>query len=203
MAAAPAHDRRDALAELLALVSSVDDADLAIKRGLEFTADAVGAEFCALVRQGTVVASRGFRPGDVPVVALVDIAEGRTDELEYGGFRSCQAGSVPVEDETHAALVLARIECGFTDDDHQLLSAMGRVLTLAVRMLRRQTLLQRLSRIQRSIVHRAALQDVLDGIVAGAGELSGDEVSALGLVEPPNAQQMLMGPEVRVPAGLM
>src|SRR3954468_17212698 len=117
MAAAPAHDRRDALAELLALVSSVDDADLAIKRGLEFTADAVGAEFCALVRQGTVVASRGFRTADVPVIALVDIAAGRSTQLDYGGFRSCECASVPIEDETHAHLVLARIECGFTEDD--------------------------------------------------------------------------------------
>ena len=58
-------------------------------------------------------------------------------------------------------------------------------------MLRRQTLLERLSRIQRSIVHRAALQDVLDGIVAGAAELLGDEVSALRLVEPHNPTQMV------------
>src|SRR3954471_10628792 len=200
---APAEDRRDALAELLALVSSVDDADLAIQRGLEFTAEAVGAEFCALVRQGTVVASRGFRSADVPVVALVDIAEGRSDHLDYGGFRTCECASVPIEDETHAHLVLARIECGFTDDDSHLLRAMGRVLTLAVRMLRRQTLLERLSRIQRSIVHRAALQDVLDGIVAGAAELLGDEVSVLRLVEPHNPGQMVLAAASGVPSDLM
>jgi hypothetical protein len=39
MAGPAADDRRDALAELLALVSSVEDADLAIQRGLVFTAD--------------------------------------------------------------------------------------------------------------------------------------------------------------------
>src|SRR4051794_27468468 len=200
---APVEDRRDALAELLALVSSVDDADLAIQRGLEFTAKAVDAEFCALVRQGTVVASRGFRQADVPVLALVDIAEGRSDHLDYGGFRTCECASVPIEDETHAHLVLARIECGFTDDDSHLLRAMGRVLTLAVRMLRRQTLLERLSRIQRSIVHRAALQDVLDGIVAGAAELLGDEVSVLRLVEPHNPQQMVLAAAAGVPSDLM
>src|SRR3954467_9928412 len=200
---APAEDRRDALAELLALVSSVDDADLAIQRGLEFTAKAVGAEFCALVRQGTVVASRGFRQADVPVLALVDIAEGRSKQLDYGGFRSCESASVPIEDETHAHLVLARVDDGFSEDDQQLLRAMGRVLTLAVRMLRRQTLLERLSRIQRSIVHRAALQDVLDGIVAGASELLGDEVSALRLVAPHNPSQMVLAAASGVPSDLM
>src|SRR3954468_4741196 len=203
MAEAPAPDRRDSLAELLALVTSVDDADVAIQRGLEYTAEAVGAEFCALVRQGTVIASRGFRTADVPVVALVDIAEGRASQLDYGGFRTCECASVPIEDETHAHLVLARIECGFTDDDSHLLRAMGRVLTLAVRMLRRQTLLERLSRIQRSIVHRAALQDVLDGIVAGAAELLGDEVSVLRLVEPHNPGQMVLAAASGVPSDLM
>src|SRR3954466_4819890 len=200
---APAEDRRDALAELLALVSSVDDADLAIQRGLEFTAKAVDAEFCALVRQGTVVASRGFRQADVPVLALVDIAEGRSKQLDYGGFRSCESASVPIEDETHAHLVLARIEDGFSEDDHQLLRAMGRVLTLAVRMLRRQTLLERLSRIQRSIVHRAALQDVLDGIVAGASELLGDEIASLRLVEAHNPAQMVLAAATGISADLM
>src|SRR4051812_21380021 len=203
MGAAPAPDRRDSLAELLALVTSVDDADVAIQRGLEFTAEAVGAEFCALVRQGTVIASRGFRTADVPVVALVDIAEGRASQLDYGGFRSCESASVPIEDETHAHLVLARVDDGFSEDDQQLLRAMGRVLTLAVRMLRRQTLLERLSRIQRSIVHRAALQDVLDGIVAGAAELLGDEVSVLRLVEPHNPGQMVLAAASGVPSDLM
>ncbi|MFL5982557.1 MAG: GAF domain-containing protein, partial [Gaiellaceae bacterium] len=203
MARAPADDRRDALAELLAVVSSVDDADDAIQRGLDYTADAVGAEFCAIVRQGSVVASRGFRAADVPIVALVDIAEGRANVLDYGGFRGCEAAAVPIEDETDTRLVLARVDLGFDDDDQQLLHAMGRVLTLAVRMLRRQTLLERLSRIQRSIVHRAALQEVLDGIVAGASELLADEIAVLRLVEPHNDSQMVLAAATGVPNDLM
>jgi diguanylate cyclase (GGDEF)-like protein len=198
-----AGDRRDELAELLALVASVEDADEAIGRGLEYTAKAVGAEFGAIVRQGSVVASRGFRSAEVPVRALVDIAGGRESRLDYGGFRSCECAAVPIEDETDAHLVLARIDSDFTDDDQQLLSAMGRVLTLAVRMLRRQTLLERLSRIQRSIVHRAALQDVLDGIVTGAAELLGDEIAALRLIEPHNTSQMVLAAATGVPGDLL
>src|SRR4051794_26898989 len=192
MEAAGPDNRRDALAELLALISAVEDADEAIRRGLDFTAAEVDAEFCAIVRSGSVVASRGFRPADVPLMALVEIAEGRAHVLDYGGFGACATAAVPIEDDSHASLVLARINSEFSDEDHQLLRGLGRVLTLSVRMLRRQTLLERLSRIQRSIVHRAALQDVLDGIVTGASELLGDEVSALRLVEPHNTTQTVL-----------
>ena len=183
---------RDALAEMLALVSSIEDADEAIQRGLERAGEALGAEFCAIVRGGSVVAARGFPAADVPVVALAEIAAGKADTLDYGGFAGCRCTVVPMEDDADGRLVAARIKGDFNEDETHLLHGMARVLTLAVRMLRRQSLLERLSRIQRSIVHRAALQDVLDGIVAGASELLGDEMSALRLVEPHNPSQMVM-----------
>jgi diguanylate cyclase (GGDEF)-like protein len=201
--AGAAEDHRDALAELLALVASVEDADDAIQRGLMFTAKAVNAEFCAIVQQGSVVSAQGFRAAEVPVRALVDIAEGRATSLDYGGFRSCECLAVPIEDETDTQLVVIRIKTPFSEDEAELLHGMGRVLTLSVRMLRRQTLLERLSRIQRSIVHRAALQDVLDGIVGGASELLGDEISALRLVEPHNPSQMVLAAASGVPSDLM
>src|SRR3954454_422010 len=201
--AGAASDHRDALAELLALVSSVEDADDAIQRGLAYSAQSAGAAFSAIVRQGSVVASHGFRSADVPVVALIDIAEGRSTTFEYGGFHDFECLAVPIEDETDSRLVVVRIEKGFADDEQQLLHAMGRVLTLSVRMLRRQMLLERLSRIQRSIVHRAALQDVLDGIVAGASELLGDEVAGLRLVEPHNPSQTVLAATSGVPTDVM
>lgn len=47
----------------------------------------------------------------------------------------------------------------------------------------RHALLERLSRIQRSISHGAPLQEILDAIVSGAAELFGDPVVALRLVD--------------------
>src|SRR3954454_22318186 len=201
--AGAASDHRDALAELLALVSSVEDADDAIQRGLAYSAQSADAAFCAIVRHGSVVASHGFRSADVPVLALVEIAEGRSTAFEYGGFHDFACLAVPIEDETDSRLVVIRIDEGFNEDEEQMLHAMGRVLTLSVRMLRRQMLLERLSRIQRSIVHRPALQDVLDGIVAGASELLGDEISALRLVEPHNPTQMVLAAASGIPGDLM
>ncbi len=61
---------------------------------------------------------------------------------------------------------------------------MARVLSLTLRMLERQRLLERLSLIQRSIAHRAPLQEVLDAVTAGASELLGSEVAGLRLIDP-------------------
>src|SRR4051795_2173511 len=133
MAGTSAEGRRDEVAELLALVSSVEDADDAIQRGLAFTASAGSAEFCAIVRHGSVVVSHGFRAADVPVLALVDIAEGRSTTFEYGCFsKYFECLSVPIEDDTGAQLVVIRLDNDFTGGEEHLLHAMGRVLTLSV-----------------------------------------------------------------------
>src|SRR3954471_16049864 len=102
--AGAADDRRDALAELLALVASGEDAGDAIQRGLAYSAQSAGAAFSAIVRQGSVVASHGFRSADVPVVALIDIAAGRSTAFEYGGFHDFECLAVPIEDETDSKL---------------------------------------------------------------------------------------------------
>ena len=53
-------------------------------------------------------------------------------------------------------------------------------------------LLERLSRIQRSIVSHAALDEVLDRIITGAAELLGDEVVGLRLIDKDKPGEMVM-----------
>ncbi|MFP5352978.1 MAG: GAF domain-containing protein [Actinomycetota bacterium] len=48
----------------------------------------------------------------------------------------------------------------------------------------RQRLLERLVRIQRSVSHRAPLQEVMDAITQGAVELLGDEIAGIRLIDP-------------------
>jgi GAF domain-containing protein len=55
---------------------------------------------------------------------------------------------------------------------------------LLAALVERNELLRKLTRIQRSMSHRAPLQEVLDAITAGAGELLGDEVVGLRLLDP-------------------
>lgn len=48
----------------------------------------------------------------------------------------------------------------------------------------RQLLLERLTKIQRSISHRAPLQEVMDAITQGAKDLLGDEIAGIRLIDP-------------------
>ena len=50
-------------------------------------------------------------------------------------------------------------------------------------LLKRQQLFERLARVQRSISHGAPLQEVLDAITAGAGEIFEDEIVGLRLID--------------------
>ncbi|MDP9069447.1 MAG: GAF domain-containing protein [Actinomycetota bacterium] len=48
----------------------------------------------------------------------------------------------------------------------------------------RQRLLERLTKIQRSVSHRAPLQQVMDAITQGAADLLGDEIAGIRLIDP-------------------
>jgi signal transduction histidine kinase len=56
----------------------------------------------------------------------------------------------------------------------------------------RQELLERLTRIQRSISHRAPLQEVLDAVTTGARNLLGDDMAALRLIDPDDPGYVVM-----------
>jgi diguanylate cyclase (GGDEF)-like protein len=201
------------LVEFLAVVSSFPDEQSAISGAVERAAEALEAEVGAVVRDGRLLASTGFPAHDVPIGPLVAAAEGTSKTLEVPGAGVCTVISVSLEDDHRGRLMLAR-GAGETFDRQEanLVRGMARVLTLALHALRligderalrerseeqalenarllsrlqeRQALLERLSRIQRSIVQRAKLADVLDAIVDGAGELLGLDATGLRLLDP-------------------
>jgi diguanylate cyclase (GGDEF)-like protein len=117
--------------------------------------------------------------------------------------------TVPVDRDT--TLLVARAGAPFASEEALLLRGMGRVLAQALRMLRaldneralrhdaqrhmaekedllaalqeRQTLLERLFRIQRSISHRLPIGEVLDSITEGAVQLLGDDTASLRVLD--------------------
>ncbi|MGH9282993.1 MAG: diguanylate cyclase domain-containing protein, partial [Acidimicrobiales bacterium] len=208
------------LAELLAAVSSYDHEPAAVAGAVERAAEAVEAEVGALVRDGRVVSAVGFPKGRIPAEELCLAATGQVRVMDVPGAGPCDVLSVVVEDEVSTALVLARSGDPFSQMELALVRAMARVLSLSLRMLRtldaergararierqaeenasllvslqeRQTLLERLFRIQRSISHRAPIDEVLDAITEGAAELLGDGVIGLRLINPDDPTMLRM-----------
>jgi two-component system cell cycle sensor histidine kinase/response regulator CckA len=207
----PANWSTQQLTGFLATVSSASDERAAIRLAVERAAEALDAEVAALLRRGEVFVSIGFPSDPALERALTDVAEGRTTTLMAPGLGECAALAIEVEDHTPASLVLARRTGGsFAVDEIHLARGMGRVLGLSLRLFRlagderrhrhdaevqselnqrlldslqeRQDLLERLSRIQRSIAHGASRDDVLGAISRGARELLGDELAGILLL---------------------
>jgi diguanylate cyclase (GGDEF)-like protein len=128
---------------------------------------------------------------------------------------------VPLEDERPLHLVVARGQGeSFQSDELGLLRGMGRVLTLGLGNLRlldneralrsgserqasenarllgalreRQVLLERLAQLQRGIVDRLPVNEVLEAAVEGVCELLGDEVGVLRLPDPDDPSHSML-----------
>jgi PAS domain S-box-containing protein len=229
------------LTGFLAIVSSAEDERTASRLAVERAAEALDAEVAALLRHGEVYVSIGFPSDPALERALVDVAEGRSSTLVTPGLGECAALAIAVEDDTPASLVLARRTGGaFEVDELHLARGMSRVLSLSLRLFRlageerrqrheaevqselnqrlleslqeRQELLERLSRIQRSIAHGAGRGDVLGAICQGARELLGDELAGVRLVSPEDPSTLelveVIGPDAdetrgeRTPVGI-
>ena len=201
------------LAEFLAAVSSLTDETAARRGAVERASEALEAEVAAVVQEGSPVIAIGYPRSGTPSDLLTQVAKEGRGELEVPGVGRCRVVSVKLEDTDSGWLLVARSgDQQFTPQEMNLLNGMARVLVLSLRAVRmlaneralrersehqarenstllrelqeRQALLERLTKIQRSIVRRTVLRDVLDAIVDGARELIGDEIVALHLRDP-------------------
>jgi diguanylate cyclase (GGDEF)-like protein len=199
------------LTEFLAAVSSYVDEQAACDGAVERAAEAIEAEVGVLLRDGVVVSSVGFPQGEVPDEVLRALVDDRRRWLSIPGVGVCAVISVPFDDDPPGHLIVARSGEDFTHGEISLLRGMGRVLALVRRTLRvldseresrkrseehatenahllaglqaRQSLLERLFEIQRSISHRAPTQQVLDAITSGVAKLLEADVAVLRLLD--------------------
>jgi diguanylate cyclase (GGDEF)-like protein len=197
------------LTELLARVSDLTDLQTLKRTIVEHAADALESEVAAVVRGDDVLTSVGYALGQVPRRDVVDAAHGRRHELEVEGVGSCEVLCADGEGNSGLRLMVARYEGGWSQEERSLLRGMARVLSMAVVSRRtvddlreRQSLLERLSRIQSSISARKPLDEVLDTITAGAAELLGDEIIGLRLFDPEDPEVLLLVSSVGVPEHL-
>lgn len=207
------------LAEFLVLVSSYATEDDALRGAAERAAEALEAEVGVAVVDGAVRASVGFPRGEVPADEIVALgADWQQRTVTLPSLGQGRAAVACVDERDHGWLLVVRMsDDPFQPHEVNLLRAMARVLSQTVRMLRvlageralrarvereseeraalvtllteRQRLLERLGRIQRSISHRAPLQEVLDAITQGVHELLGDQVCGLRLIDPERPEE--------------
>jgi diguanylate cyclase (GGDEF)-like protein len=197
------------LAEFLSVVSSFTDERDALQGCVERAAAAIGTEVAVLIREGKVAAQIGFRRGSEPVADLVAASGDLRFERELGDLGVCIGMCSLVGDEGTLLVARAGGE-DFSKEELDLLRGMGRVLALALRSIRligelreRQTLLERLTLLQRSIASRADIEDVLDAIVTGASELLGDELVDLSLIDPDDRSVLEVVASVGYPPELL
>ena len=192
------------LAEFLAVLTAAADEKAAIGHALERLAESFGADAGAFVRDGQVMSSLGWMTGDDHAAELIAVVAGQWGTLHVPGAGQCETVVVPVDRDKASTLVLARAARRFSAEEAGLLRGMARVLALGLRLLatvaverkqaeenvqlvsslrERQSLLEKLSAVQRQISKRGPLQDVLDAITSGAAELVLDVVVALHLVD--------------------
>ncbi len=200
------------LTAFLGAVTAADNEAHSIRAAIERIAETFEAEVAAILSEDGVESSCGFPRGRTPTEAILAVGSGESSSLQVHGIGECGAVPVPIEDDRLRTLVVCRSwPPRFDTEELGLLRAMARVLTMSLRTTRaleaerelrsrserqtaenthlltvlreREELLARLSRIQKSIASRIALEEVLDTIVAGAAELLQDEVVGLRLVK--------------------
>src|ERR1700694_5082372 len=211
------------LAEFLAVVTGAADDQDAVADALERLAESFEADAGAFLRNGRVTASLGWADGCTPNAELVAAATSDGAGIEVAGVGHCETVVIPVDRDAGTTLLLARARLRFTAEEVGLLRGMARVLALGLRLLgtvaverrhvdenrdlvaslrERQALLERLAQIQRKISSRSSLQHVLDAITSGAGELLGDEVVGLRLVDESDPAFMVLVSSIGIPTEL-
>ncbi len=228
MSVPSSHWSTQQLTELLTAVGQLPDRATIVRRAVEHAAESLECEVAALVVDGAVLHCLGYPRDAVPVEQLVEAAAGGAALLDVHGVGTCAVTTVGCDALGDARLLLARGQAlPFSQEERALLRGMAQVLTLALQarslvdeershrqlsdahaadnaqllasLQERQTLLERLSRIQRSISSRKPLHEVLDTIVLGAQELLGEDIVGLRLLDPEDSGYMVLRSAIGVP----
>lgn len=201
------------LSEFVAVVSGADDAALAMRSGVEMAAAALDADAVALVRDYELAHAIGWPAGQAPAETIRAVPHVRGAEpptLPVPGMGAVPAACAQLGDDPGAWLVVGRAGTPLDAEEHCLLRAMGRTLSLAVRnhevlaeLRQRQRLLEGLAEVQHAISARRPLGIVLDGVVSLTREMFGDDQAILNLRDPEDPDSLVLVANVGVPEELI
>lgn len=178
------------LTEWFVALSEEQDEELVVSLAVERAIEALDAEIGAVVVGDTVRGAVGFGRAVPPAAMLLGGGDSRLSVPDIGLLHRVV---VELGSEFRGVLVVARVDEPFDAEERQMLMGMARILGLRIKGLRtslaeqdRERLLETLLAIQRTISHRAPLQEVLDSITRGASRLLGGSPVALVLRDPPD-----------------
>lgn len=219
------------LVELLDSLSDLEGSAATIGTLLDRAVASTRSDAGAILAGSQIVTTAGLGSALHVEGGVAAVAAGESAELAVDGVGPCHAIAVAIDDERLDHIVLARSGEPFADSEADLLRGIARILSLSMSAIRtaaserdlrkasarrdaenerlveslleRQLLLERLSRIQNSIVARRAIDEVLDAIVEGATELLGDETAAVRLVDRDDRSRMVMVASHGVPAEML
>jgi diguanylate cyclase (GGDEF)-like protein len=168
------------------------------RRATKWATESLDAEVGALLGPGSVEAVIGLPAGALCDQDLVDLASRNATQASLPGLGRCHVLTVPFEGP-NSWLLFARPGRPFTLAERNLTWGTSWALAMTRRekaalasLKERQTLLARLTRIQRSIAVRAPISDVLHAVVTGAAELLGERVVALRRIDPEQPTQAVI-----------
>ena len=201
-----------ALEQLTAYLSglvSTADPEAVILAALDRAAQVMDADVACLILDGSAVSSVGFANGNVPAEALLTAVSSRLSQVDLPGLGPCQVSGASFESQGNYCLVVGRTSAvAFSAEERNLLCGMSRALALHLQsaqvlaaMQERQALMERLTRIQRSINSRAPLPEVLQAIVEGAAELIGDPIVGLRHIDPTDPDYAVLSCAINVEPG--
>jgi diguanylate cyclase (GGDEF)-like protein len=221
------------LVELLTVVSAVpDDAAAAraaaARAAAEHASRSLEAEVAAVVVDGELLASVGFRLGRAPRDLLVAAAASRLTVLEVPGAGRCSALVIPMAERSGHVLVARSGDDGFSADERHLVRGMTQILELGLRTItaldverahrhklerrsrenrrlmeklqQHQRMLEQFLAVQRAIARREPLQRVLDTITTGARDLLGNAIVGLWLIDPDDSTWAVLASSVGLDA---
>jgi diguanylate cyclase (GGDEF)-like protein len=126
------------LTELLSGISGVRSAAQAIRGTVDAVAEALDAEITVLLRSRDVVASLGFRSGEIEAELLLAATASRHSSIYAPGIGRCATLTVEVEGQPGLRLLTARYgDDAFTANEAALLDGMASALGLMLKLLDR------------------------------------------------------------------
>jgi diguanylate cyclase (GGDEF)-like protein len=175
------------LGALLGAIARAGGIADARRAALEVSADALEADFGAMVAREALTASHGFA-GEPPREALVRAAAPGFASPTLPGEGRVHTLTVPL---VHGSLILGRRDGrDFTPGDAQMLSALASLVDLVLPLERRRNLLEQLSSVQEAITSQAPLQEVFETIAEAAGRLLDAELVAVRVIDSDDPSRM-------------